>query len=50
MIYIALILFIIQIASHGGLGGGDVKFSFVLGLFSGSYDGVLTIHIISPVK
>ena len=40
-----IILFIIQIASHGGLGGGDVKFAFVLGLWLGLYDVLNALFI-----
>ena len=42
------ILYIILILSHDGLGGGDVKFSFVLGLWLGIY-GILEALFLSTI-
>lgn len=43
-----ILLYIVQIISHGGLGGGDVKFAFVLGLWLG-IDGILIALFMSTV-
>ena len=42
------ILYTIMILSHGGLGGGDVKFAFVLGLWLGT-DGILTALFLATI-
>jgi len=42
-----LLLYIVQIISHGGIGGGDVKFAFVLGFWLG--EGILTALFLSTI-
>ena len=43
-----ILLYIVQIISHGGLGGGDVKFAFVLGLWLGT-NGILIALFMSTI-
>ena len=40
-----LILFVVQYLSRGGLGGGDIKFAFVLGLWLGVEEILITLFL-----
>ncbi len=42
---IGMVFFLIAVVSKGGMGGGDVKYSFIMGLYLGLVNGILATFL-----